>query len=176
MGKYTKTILIILSLWTMALSVKAETILPKEDAAAMFDMTFIQWRQNVLAAERAGVVRSDSLRPLELTMIADVPHGRVITTPSYKSEDTFPWKISVAVIFTPSASEMFLAQAESDFMDLIQRVHQEMRPEYTVVTELWLSSPDGLARLNSQIFRAGDFPVLDAAAKANNGCWQECIK
>ena len=175
MNKYLKVVLIILGICVTTSTVKAETVLPKEDAAMMFGMTFIQWRQNVLAAEQAGFAQSDSLRPLELTMIADVPNGRVITTPSYKSEDAFPWKISVAVLLDPSALQVFLTQQRSDFERFIENVYEEMRPEYTVMTSLMLPAPNGLVLQDFQVFRAGEFPVLDITAETKRGCWQECI-
>lgn len=154
---------------------QSETVLPKEDAAVMFEMTFIEWKRNVLAAEQAGFAKSDSLRPLELTMIADVPNGRIITTPSYKSEDTLPWKLSVAVLLDPAASEIFSTQQDSDYKRFIEEVYEDMRPEYTVLTSLMLPAPNGLVLQQFQIFRTGDFPILDMTAETKRGCWQECI-
>lgn len=154
---------------------QSETVLPKEDAAVMFEMTFVEWKRNVLAAEQAGFAKSDSSRPLELMMITDVPNGRVITIPSYESEDALPWKLSVAVLLNPAASEIFSTKQDADYKRFIEEIYEEMRPLYTVLTSLMLPAPNGLVLQEYQIFRTGDFPILDQTAEAQRGCWQECI-
>jgi len=172
---FTVSLLVLLSVLTVKLT-HAETILSKEDADAMFSLSFEEWKQNVLAAEAAGIAKYDSLYPLEVTMIADVPFGRLITTPGYKDAKTRPWKLIVSVIFSPEASAIFLTQSTQRHKALVEEVYKEMRPEYTVMTEMILPRPDGLVMKNYQIFKYGDFPPLDLAGEKSRGCWQDCLK
>ena len=88
MRKFFTILLLIFSMLAPAKLAQAETILSKQDAAAMFRLSFQEWKQNVLAAEAAGFAKYDSMAPLEVTMIADVPFGRVITTPGYRDGDS----------------------------------------------------------------------------------------
>lgn len=180
---FTVSLLGLLSVFTVKLthaqtilSKEAETILSKEDADAMFSLSFQKWKLNTLAAEAAGFVKYDSLHPLEVTMIADVPFGRVITTPAYKDAKTRPWKLIVSVILSPEASAVFLAQSTQRHKAFVQEIYREMRPEYTVMTEMILPRPDGLVMKNYQIFKYGDFPPLDLAGEKSGGCWQDCLK
>ena len=154
----------------------AETVLSKEDAEAMFSLSFSEWKQNVLAAKKAGFAKYDSLAPLEVTMIADAPFGRVVTTPSYKSAKSLPWKLSVAIVFEREASQLLLSLPSSEHKKAISEIYLEMMPDYTVMTEIFLPNADGLVVKNFQLFRYGNFPPLDAAAKKYKGCWQKCLK
>lgn len=172
---FTVSLLGLLSVLTVKLT-HAETILSKEDADVMFSLSFEEWKQNVLAAEAAGFAKYDSLHPLEVTMIADVPFGRLITTPGYKDAKTRPWKLIVSVIFSPEASAIFLAQSTQRHKALVEEIYREMQPEYTVMTEMILPRPDGLVMKNYQIFKYGDFPPLDHAGEKSRGCWQVCLK
>ena len=154
----------------------AETVLSKEDAEAMFNLSFSEWKQNVLAVQAAGLAKYDSLDPSEVTMIVDAPFGRVVTTPSYKSTKSLPWKLSVAIIFKTDASQLFLSLPSSEHKKTISETYFEMMPDYTVMTEILLPNEDGLVVKNFQIFRYGNFPPIDAAAKKYKGCWQNCLK
>ena len=156
--------------------VQAETILSKQDAATMFSLSFQEWEQNVLAAEAAGFAKYDSMAPLEVTMIADVPFGRIITTPGYRDAGSLPWKLMVSIIFSPEASAIFLSQSRQEHKALVQQIFTEMRPDFTVLTELILPRPDGLVVKNYQIFRYGDFPPLDLSGEKFQGCWKDCLK
>ena len=156
--------------------VQAETILSKQDAATMFSLSFQEWEQSVLAADAAGFAKYDSMAPLEVTMIADVPFGRIITTPGYRDAGSLPWKLMVSIIFSPEASAIFLSQSRQEHKALVQQIFTEMRPDYTVLTELILPRPDGLVVKNYQIFRYGDFPPLDLSGEKFQGCWKDCLK
>ena len=156
--------------------VQAETILSKQDAATMFSLSFQEWEQSVLAADAAGFAKYDSMAPLEVTMIADVPFGRIITTPGYRDAGSLPWKLMVSIIFSPEASAIFLSQSRQEHKALVQQIFTEMRPDYTVLTELILPRPDGLVMKNYQIFRYGDFPPLDLSGEKFQGCWKDCLK
>lgn len=172
---YLIILLGLLSLFS-AKFVHAETILSKQDAAAMFSLSFQEWEQNVLAAEAAGFAKYDSMAPLEVTMIADVPFGRVITTPGYRDAESLPWKLMVSIIFSPEASAILLSQSRQEHQALVQQIFAEMRPDFTVLTELILPRPDGLVMKNYQIFRYGDFPLLDLSGEKFQGCWKDCLK
>ncbi|MDC1384012.1 hypothetical protein N8500_11125, partial [Candidatus Puniceispirillum sp.] len=154
----------------------AETVLSKEDAEAMFNLSFSKWKQNVLAVQEAGLAKYDSLAPLEVTMIADVPFGRVVTTPSYKSAKLLPWKLSVAIIFEREASQLLLSLPSSEHKKSISEIYFEMMPDYTVMTEIFLPNADGFVVKNFQLFRYENFPPWDAAAEKYKGCWQKCLK
>lgn len=156
--------------------VQAETILSKQDAATMFSLSFQEWEQSVLAADAAGFAKYDSMAPLEVTMIADVPFGRIITTPGYRDAGSLPWKLMVSIIFSPEASAIFLSQSRQEHKALVQQIFTEMRPDFTVLTELILPRPDGLVMKNYQIFRYGDFPPLDLSGEKFQGCWKDCLK
>ena len=172
---FTISLLGLLSVFSVKFTY-AETILSKQDADAMFSLSFEEWKQNVLAAEAAGFAKYDSLNPLEVTMISDAPFGRVITTPGYKDSDTRPWKLQVSIIFSPEASAIFLVQSPQQHETLVQEIYREMLPEYTVMTEMILPRPDGLVMKNYQIFRYGDFPLLDFEGAKSAGCWKDCLK
>ena len=155
----------------------AETVLSKEDAEAMFNLSFSEWKQNVLAVQEAGLAKYDSLAPLEVTMIVeDAPFGRVVTTPSYKSADSLPWKLSVGIVFNKATSQIFLSLPSKEHKKSISEIYYQMMPEYTVMTEIFLPNADGLVVKNFQLFPYGNFPPLDAAAKKYKGCWQKCLK
>ena len=109
-------------------------------------------------------------------MIADVPFGRIITTPGYRDAGSLPWKLMVSIIFSPEASAIFLSQSRQEHKALVQQIFTEMRPDYTVLTELILPRPDGLVMKNYQIFRHGDFPPLDLSGEKFQGCWKDCLK
>ena len=109
--------------------VHAETILSKQDAATMFSLSFQEWEQSVLAADAAGFAKYDSMAPLEVTMIADVPFGRIITTPGYRDAGSLPWKLMVSIIFSPEASAIFLSQSRQEHKALVQQIFTEMRPD-----------------------------------------------
>ena len=172
---YLITLLSLLSVLN-AKFVQAESILSKQDAATMFSLSFQEWEQSVLAADAAGFAKYDSMAPLEVTMIADVPFGRIITTPGYRDAGSLPWKLMVSIIFSPEASAIFLSQSRQEHKALVQQIFTEMRPDYTVLTELILPRPDGLVVKNYQIFRYGDFPPLDLSGEKFQGCWKDCLK
>lgn len=176
MRKFFTILLLIFSMLAPAKLAQAETILSKQDAAAMFRLSFQEWKQNVLAAEAAGFAKYDSMAPLEVTMIADVPFGRVITTPGYRDADSRPWKLLVSIIFSPESSAMFLSQSRQEHQAFVQMIYAEMRPDYTVLTEMILPRPDGLVMKNYQIFRYGDFPPMDLLGEKFQGCWKDCLK
>ena len=177
MQKFFTILLLIFSLLAPTRFALSDTILSKDDAAAMFNLSFSEWKQNALAVQEAGLAKYESLAPLEVTLIAeDAPFGRVVTTPSYKSADSLPWKLSVAVIFNRAASQVYLSLPSTEHEISIRDIYHEMMPEYTVMTDIFLPNPEGLVAKSFQVFRYGDFPPLDAAAERNEGCWQKCLK
>ena len=65
----------------------------KNDARQMFEITFGQWEANVKQISKLGLAQSEYASPLELSLIADVPMGRLITTPTYATKDGLPKKL-----------------------------------------------------------------------------------
>lgn len=157
-------------------AVADETILSKDDAKQMFELSFNEWKQNVEYITSLGMAEAQIESPLEITLIADVPNGRVLTTPSYESENSTPSRLFVTIVFTPPESFVFLAQDDMDRIRLINEVYEEMLPEYTVLTDIEVYTEQEVVVKNYKIFPNGLYPVLDQAALASKGCWKECIQ
>lgn len=153
----------------------AEEIFSKDDARRVFDLSFQEWKANVMILSEHGVAQYDTLSPLEYTLIVDVPFGRVVTTPTYSSENSKPSKISVTIIYRSPESSIFLDRSLDQHKEFVAEVYNEMLPEYTVMTEINVyQSQLGVVK-SSQIFRVGDYPILDATASKHLGCWQQCV-
>jgi len=153
----------------------SQEILSKEDAFSLFNMTFQEWKFNVEQLSKMGVAIYDTQAPLEYTLIADVPFGRVITTPSFPDEMSKPMKLSVSIVHDKPASNLLLTRTSEWLIDYISSIYLEMTPDFTVMTEIYLSDTEGQVISSHQIFVSGRFPVLDETAKQTEGCWKECI-
>ena len=153
----------------------SDEILSKRDMAAMFDLSLEEWKQNVIAMSTAGIASYDSLPPYEYTLIAEAPMGRVVTTPSFNSANEAPWKISVSIVFTAPESHLFLPLSDDELRHQIRMVFEEMRPEYSVMTEVYLSRAEATVVKSFQAFQVGVFPLMDELSLEAKGCKKPCI-
>ena len=151
-----------------------QEILSKSDAATLFEMKFTEWKSNVINLSNSGAARYDSLNELEYTLIMDVPLGRVVTTPSFRTEDSKPWKLSVAIIFNGREAKVLNGLSTNEHKEMIAEVWQQMQPDFTVMTAINIA-PTQVTH-NYQIFETGTFTTLDFAAQRDKGCWQECVQ
>lgn len=154
----------------------ADEILSKSDARLLFNQSFKEWRRNVEQLQTAGVARYDSIAPLEYSLIANTPFGRLITTPTFPSAESKPSKLSVSVVYKYPQSSVFLINSVDQHKDFIEHTYKEMLPEYTVMTEIKVFQTQKRVVHSFQIFHRGDYPILDLTAAAENGCWQNCVK
>jgi len=153
----------------------SEEILSKRDMAAMFNLSLNEWKQNVIALSNSGIASYDSLPPYEYTLIAEAPLGRVVTTPSFNSANEAPWKISVSIVYTEPESYLFLPLSDDELRHQIRMVFEEMRPEYSVMTEVYLSRSESTVVKSFQAFQVGDFPLMDELSLETKGCRKPCI-
>ena len=151
-----------------------QEILSKSDAATLFEMKFTEWKSNVINLSKSGAAKYDSLNHLEYTLIIDVPFGRVVTTPSFKTEDSKPLKLSVAIIFNYREAEVLNGLSTNEHKEMIAEVWQQMQPDFTVMTTINIA-PNRVTH-NYQIFESGTFTTLDIAGQRGKGCWQECVR
>ena len=101
--------------------------------------------------------------------------GVLKVTPSYLSNELErPHKISVAVEQTLIESVKTKKFSDLQLKDKIFKWHQEMLPEFTVMTNIDLIGET--VQYNFTMFEKGVYPPLDIAAVATRGCWQQCIK
>ena len=153
---------------------KAEDILSKQDATALFNMNFAEWSANVDRLEQAGLAKSDSLRPLEKTLIVNTPGRQIVTTPSYKNSGETPWKLSLAIIYTGNEAQILKSASLSQHEQMAKAAWAQMQPEFTLVTAVQIHREKVVH--DFQIFKKGEFLPMDLAAKKGNGCWQGCVK
>jgi len=169
------SILFIAILMLVPLDTQAEEILSKEDAKNTFSLSFAQWSSNVRQLQAAGLARFAFTEPNEFTLLILTPVGVLKVTPSYLSNELErPHKISVAVEQTPIESIKTKKFSDLQLRDKIFKWHQEMLPEFTVMTNIDLIGET--VQYNFTMFEKGVYPQMDIVAAASRGCWQQCIK
>ena len=169
------SILFIAIVMLVPLGTHAEEILSKEDAKNTFNLSFAQWASNVKQLQATGVARFAFTEPNEFTLLILTPVGILKVTPSYlPNELQRPHKISVAVEQTLIESVKTKKFSDLQLKDKIFKWHQEMLPEFTVMTNIDLIGET--VQYNFTMFEKGVYPPLDIAAVATRGCWQQCIK
>ena len=111
-------------------------ILSKEDAAQMFAMSEAQWVANVgaLKASQLGDYAIAPSGEYTLYMRPDPLAGLLAVSPSYASDKSRPWKLSVSVnADTPTASSLYTAMTEEDVEHILQTAMRNLAPEFPVM-------------------------------------------
>ncbi len=153
----------------------ADNILSKADANQMFSMPLSDWKINVSEAKRLGIALPSEERDREYTLVIKTPHGRLITTPQYSESDlSKPQKLVVSVIQTGNFSKMMRELNDEELKRIIASWHQEMNPEFTVMSNIELSSDGNVITYN--IFQRGVNPIIDRVGDEFKGCWKNCIQ
>ena len=169
------SILFIAIFMLVPLGTHAEEILSKEDAKNTFNLSFAQWASNVRQLQATGVARFAFTEPNEFTLLILTPVGVLKVTPSYlPNELERPHKISVAVEQTLIESVKTKKFSDLQLKDKIFKWHQEMLPEFTVMTNIDLIGET--VQYNFTIFEKVVYPPLDIVAVSTRGCWQQFIK
>ncbi len=109
-----------------------ETILSKQDTAAMFAMDYAAWNANVDQAARMGLAKAVGNGSADRGLATAHDHGFMLVTPSYASAGT-PNSIQVMVGYEEPASSSL---SDDALRDIVEKAVLELAPEYLVTGEI----------------------------------------
>ena len=152
-----------------------DTILSKEDAGAMFNLSRVAWEEKARHVKAAGM-GDFAIAPTgeyALSMRPNPGGGKLLVTPSYKAtNENAPWKLSVTVAGDEEpAFSYYMSMSPDVVKELIQKSAREMAPEYSVMGYMARNPNSTVApSIHFTIFRAGDFPPVDMMNKMGKVC------
>ena len=149
-----------------------KALLSKEDAAQMFAMSETQWVANVetIKASQLGDYQIAPTGEYTLYMRPDTSAGLLAVSPSYASDKSRPWKLSVSVnANTPNASSLYTAMTEEDVEHILQTAMRNLAPEFPVMGYMVRNKSQPPA-IHFSIFQRNDFPEIGMINESGQVC------
>lgn len=172
--KYIRFILLLLTVSISNYSYAFE-ILSKKDTERTFNKSLSEWKDDanlLLKSGQGEVIQADDRT---VTMIIFISNSILKVSPQFKEDNLKrPWKIAVAVEQNKELTEKTKLLGDEGMRKLVAKWHNEMKPEYTVMTEFDLKGET--LQINFSIFEYGTNLLIDSLGNETNGCWQGCIK
>ena len=65
--------------------------------------------------------------------------------------------------------------SDEDHLDFFNKVYEQMLPEFTVASKIFIKPETNFVAHEFQIFINGALPFFDKKIEEKKGCWNECI-
>jgi hypothetical protein len=152
----------------------AHDLLSKPVLRQTFAMTFSQWRHHLQDANEMGSGKVAVSGSYEWTLLTLTAGGILEITPEFLPGQLHrPRKLLLTFEQNRALTEQTRAMSQDQLKKVINDIRLEMKPEFSVLTELDLDKK--AARFYFTVYQHGEFPPHDRLAEETQGCWRDCI-
>lgn len=153
-----------------------DRLIYKNDTSNMFQLSLGEWIQNLTQGKEAGVMDYTMVSAKEYAMSVRQKEGLLVVTPSYRSGQLKPWKLTVRMIFdTPPYSATKRAWSEEQIHSYFKTVMNQMNPEYSVIGHMEQKSSERTVVFHLTIFPKGQFKYIDEINAKGRACYGDCL-